>query len=631
MERLPESFFGVFLPRRSRGVAPCSKRRRFPTHWLRHSRTPCRVTHGGPAVARFRRTGILAVCLLALGPSLARAEEDLALRRGRILYKSGKYKDAIAEHRDALRRDPRNGEALLWLGKSLARMSEYQEAAESLEKAAQVLSAKEDAYAELAEAYVELDISARSRDAQTKTRFIEKAERAAKALLQLPPREKESYEALARVAMYKAQLFRDAGQPDKEREACEEALRYYEKVLELDPKDTSTHLDRIRTLMALGRFKEAEQRCNEVIKLNPSLYQAKVMMGPIRRAEGDTEGALKVFNEILAQKPTQVEALLGRAEICLDLQKYDEALADATEAIRLAEKCPRGNFIRGCVYMQTKKLDAAIGEFQFAAAGMPRDLPSRFWLARCLLMKDRLRDAIEELNAVVKLDPRFTVARLVLASAHLQNGCPDAAIATLEEAIRFDPKHFEVYRLLAMAYDQKGDQKSAQEAFEKMLALDDSPPRASQLLALGDLTRGDADKAIKHCLEALEAEPKNVDVHFLLGLAYLRKDSLDDAKAQFEEVLKLRGRHVGTRLRLAEIHARRREFGLAQRQLEACIADDPKLPGPRYELARIFALQGQFDKAQAELEKLLTLDPDKAKAQRALDDLRRQKPTPPLR
>ncbi len=100
---------------------------------------------------------------------------------------------------------------------------------------------------------------------------------------------------------------------------------------------------------------------------------------------------------------------------------------------------------------------------------------------------------------------------------------------------------------------------------------------------------------------------------------------MDEAKAQFEEVLKLRGRHVAARLRLAEIHARRREFALAQRQLETCIEQDPKLPGPRYELARLYALQGQYDKAQAEIEKLLTLDPDKAKAQRALDDLRSQR------
>ena len=355
--------------------------------------------------------------------------------------------------------------------------------------------------------------------------------------------------------------------------ACFLAVGGCEKSLETNTNDTSAQLDHIRILFGLRRFKEAEQRCEEVLKINDKLHEPKLIIAQIRRANGDNGGALKILSEILAQKPTQVEALLRRAETYLDLQKCEEALADANEALRLTNnKNPYANYVRGCIYMQTHKLDQAIAELRIAAAGMPKHLPTHFWLARCLLMKDRLREAIEELNVVVKLDPRFTTAWLVLVSAHLQNGDPDAAFATL-----------------------------------------------------------DADQAIKHCLKALEVDPKNVDVHFLLGLVYLRKESFDEAKAQFEEVLKLRGRHPAARLRLAEIHTLRREFGLAQRQLEACTADDPKLPAPRYELARLYALQGQYGKAQAELEKLLALDPDKAKIQRALDDLRRQKAEPSAR
>ncbi len=49
-----------------------------------------------------RLGGILAACFLALAPSLAQAEEGISVRRGRILYKSGKYSDAIAELRSAV-------------------------------------------------------------------------------------------------------------------------------------------------------------------------------------------------------------------------------------------------------------------------------------------------------------------------------------------------------------------------------------------------------------------------------------------------------------------------------------------------------------------------------------------------
>ncbi len=550
------------------------------------------------------------------------AGEDANLRRGRILYKSGKYNEAIAEFRITLRRNPRNGEALLWIGKSHARISEFDKALEQLQQAVQILPDSEDGYNELTSAYLELDTRERGRgNTEAAREYLEKAESAAKTLLQRQPKLKESYELLVRLAQHKADIYREAGKADQERDMYEEALTYCEKVLEIDPNDISTHLDRIRTLFGLRRFKDAERRCNEVLKINPNLHEPQLMIAQIRRTEGDNEGALKILSELLAKKPTQIEAMLRRAEIELDLQKYEEALADANEAIRLTSKNPYANFIRGCVYMQLKKLDAAIQELQFASTGMPRHLPSHFWLARCLLMKDRLRDAIEELNTVVKLDPRFTTARLVLASAHLQNGYPDGAVTSLVDALHFDSKNVEVYRLLGIAYLHKGEHARAKAMFEKMLSIDPDAARAHQVLAGIELAQGNIDKAITHCRTALDVEPKNVDVHFLLGLAYMRRGRYDGAKAEFEHVLSLREKHPGARMNLAAVHVQLREFDLAQEQLQRCIEEDPSLPRPRYALARLYLVQKKFDKAESELTSLLKNEAERANVHLAMAEL----------
>jgi len=569
----------------------------------------------------------LAVCLVATTWAAALAaedetREDADLRRGRIYYKSGKYNEAIAALRIALRRNPRNGEALLWVGKSHARISEFDKAAEHLQQAVQLLPDSEDGYAELTGAYLELDARERARGQHDRAReFLEKAESAAKTLLQRQPKMKESYELLVRLTKHKANVFRDAQQPDKERDMYEEALGYCESVLQIDPNDVSTHLERIHSLFGLRRFKDAERRCNEVLKINDKLHDPKLIIAQIRRTDGDNDGALKVLTEILVAKPTQIEAMLRRAEIYLDLQKYEEALADANEAIRLTNKNPYANFIRGCVYMQLKKLDSAIQELQFAAAGMPRHLPAHFWLARCLLMKDRLRDGIEELNSVVKLDPRFTTARLVLASAHLQNGYPDGAINTLVDALHFDAKNVEVYRLLGIAYLHKGEHERAEQMFQKMLGIDPDAARAHQVLAGIKLAKGKIDEAIEHCRTALDVEPRNVDVHFLLGLAYMRRRRFDGAKAEFEHVLRLRDHHPGARMNLAAVHIQLREFDLAQEQLQRCTEEDPTLPKPRYALARLYMLQRKFDKAEAELTQLLKNEGERANVHLAMAEL----------
>ncbi len=573
-----------------------------------------------------RFLGLLAAaCVAAAGwaPALGEdAREDANLRRGRILYKSAKYNEAIAELRIALRRNPRNAEANLWIGKAHARISEFDKAVEHLQQAVQGMPESEDAYSELTNAYLDLDARARGRGDLDQARdLLEKAESAAKTLLQRQPKMKESFELLVRLATHKANIYRDAQQADKERDMYDEALTYCDEVLKIDPNDVSTHLERIRILFGLRRFKDAERRCNEVLKINPQLHEPKLVIAQIRRAEGDNEGAIKVLSDILATKKTQIEAMLRRAEIYLDLQKYEEALADANEAIRLTNKNPYANFIRGCVYMQLKKLDAAVQELQFASAGMPRHLPSHFWLARCLLMKDRLRDAIEELNTVVKLDPRFTTARLVLASAHLQNNYPDGAINTLMEALHFDSKNVEVYRLLGIACIYKNQPDRAEQYFTKMLELDPEAGRALQVLAHIRLAKGKVDEAIELCRKALDVEPRNVDVHFLLGLAYMQRGRLEGAKGQFEHVLTLRDRHPAARMQLAAVHIQLRELDLAEEQLQRCIEEDPAQTRARYALARLYIMQRKFDKAEGELAHLLKNEAERANVHLAMAEL----------
>ncbi len=559
----------------------------------------------------------LAMAMTALGalaPAAARAgaAEDPALRRGRIYYNTGKYAKAVGELRTALRRNNRNAEAHLWLGKAYARTSEFDKAIDHLKQAVELQPRNEETYRELGSAYRELAGRARAKgEMESHKEYLERAGAVAADLVRLVPKDKESYEFLGGLA--------------KDRDDDEGALVYLEKVLQIDPNDVSTHLERIEILRRLNRIEELKKRCHELLKINPLQRQPKTILARIAMHEGNTDEAVRILSEMIAKKPSDWEARLERAQIYLATQRYEEALADANEALRLTDRNPFANFIRGSVYMRLKKLDDAVHEYQQAAARLPGHLPSHFWLARCYLMKDKLREAVEELNTVVKINPRFIPARLVLASAHLQQGYPDGAINTLQEALHYDPNNVEVRRLLGVAYLHKGEHDQALKHFSEMAKQDPGAPRAHQILAGIALAKGDVDKAVHHCLKALDVEPKNVDVHFLLGLAYLRRNRLDGARRQFERVLELRGRHPGARMNLAAVHLRLREFDLAQEQYQRCIEEDPTLTKPRYNLARLYILERKFDKAEGELNQLLKVDAEKAKVHLALAELHRAK------
>ncbi|NQT85872.1 tetratricopeptide repeat protein, partial [bacterium] len=584
--------------------------------------------------ARLAGLTALAATLVLLAP-LARAaeDEDPSLRRGRLLHKSGKYREAINEFNDALKRNNRNAEAYLWRGKSHARSSEFGKSAKDFEEALKVRPDHEETFRELGTVYLELDSRARGKgQLQDSKDFLRKCDEIAKKLLQSKPEEKESYEFLIRRSRHKAALHLKQGDEDAKSQAqdqLEDALRYCDRVLEIDAKDISTHFSRLDILFNMRKYEECGKRCEEVLEINPKLHKPKLMLAQIQTALGKRERAIEIYTEILQGKKTQIQALLSRAQLHLDMKHYEAALSDANEVLRLTNRNPLANFIRGAVYMQLKKLNDAVTEFQQAAVGIPKGhpfkLPAHFWLARCYLLQDQLREAIEELNTVINLDGRFLPARLILASSHLQTGYPDGAITVLLDGLPFAPKNVELRRLLGIAYLHKGEYEQARTQFEVILKQNPEGARPHQVLAGIALTEDRVDDAVQHCLRALDTEPKNVDVHFLLGLAYLRRNRLDGAKRQFEHVLELRGRHPGARMNLARVHIRLREFDLAQEQLQRCIEEDPSLPKPRYELIRLYVLQRKYDNAEDALTHLLKIEQDKAKGHLAIAELHRAK------
>jgi tetratricopeptide (TPR) repeat protein len=558
---------------------------------------------------------LAAVLTAALAPRAVLAAESRRLRKGRIYYKSGKYQEAVTEFRAAVEEDSRDAAAHLWLGKSYMKIAEPEKAVENLGEANRLDPENEESYRELGSAHLQLAGRYRAKgETKLADRHVQEARDVGQALLQRDPQDKESYEFLVRLAQQQDDL--------------DQAIRYCEKVLEIDPNDVSTHLQRIDILLKQDRVDEAERRCNEVLQINPKLHAPKLTLSRIYQRRGDHEGAIKILTQIIDERKSHLEARLRRAEIYLARQNYEKALEDADAVARYHENHPYAHFIRGAVFMQLKKLDDAIEEFRRAAAHpvMQKHFACHFWLARCLLVKEQLRDAVDELNTAIAINPDFIPARLILASTQLQQGYPDGAVDVLLDAHAAAPDNTEVLRLLGVSYLHMGEHNKAHTYFQRILEIDPESARAHQILAGLALAKKNVGEAIQHCLKALEAEPQNVDIHFLLGLAYLQRGRLEGAEGQFRRVLDLRTRHPGARMNLARVYIRRRQFTLAEEQLLRCLQEDPALTEPRYRLAALYIKEEKWQEAKEQLDKILELDTDnRAKALTALAEFHRRR------
>ncbi|NQT52520.1 tetratricopeptide repeat protein [bacterium] len=388
----------------------------------------------------------------------------------------------------------------------------------------------------------------------------------------------------------------------------------------------STRLKRIDILLKQGKTDEAEKECLEALRINPKLHGLKLTLARIFQARGDTEGAIKVLSDIIEQRKTHLEARLRRAEIYLGMQNYEKALEDADAVAKLDRGHPSAHFIRGAVFMQQKKLDEAIAEFRQAAAhpAMKKHFACHFWLARCLLVKGKLADAIGALNAAVEANPDFIPAYLILASTHLQEGSLDKAVEVILAAEKTAPESAEILHLLGWAYERRGDARRSKEYYRRSWELASAGVRGDRALALIAVRNGFHDKAIEHLSRAIERAPGDSELRMLLGSAYRNSRDLDAAKAQFEEVLKLRPRHPRAGLELVLIHRLQGRPDLAEKQCLQYVQEHPGLRAPRYRLVEIYEHQGKYKEAEAELDALLKLGEDAAKIRRLRERLRRR-------
>jgi len=147
----------------------------------------------------------------------------------------------------------------------------------------------------------------------------------------------------------------------------EEALPYFERVLEIDSENTDALKAKSFILLLRGEFEEASSILDKVLELNPDDSQAfelKIMVlgnidpqaagkyalklaelnanieslvlkGQEHYKRSELEDALSYFNNALELEPDHVEALNGKAVTLSDLGQVEESLYILTKAIVL--------------------------------------------------------------------------------------------------------------------------------------------------------------------------------------------------------------------------------------------------------------------------------------------------------
>ena len=297
-----------------------------------------------------------------------------------------------------------------------------------------------------------------------------------------------------------------------------------------------------------------------------------------------------------------------------DLDKATDAkidaktLKDLDEVIRLCESAKK----KGLDPEGTKFANQVLG----SALAQRGTVKTRAFFANPLAAELR-KQAQDDLEKAVTLDPKQPEAQLRLAQFHLLENDRPRALACLEQAIRWGSKTADIRAKALMIRSEL-----AEDAAKRRADLDEAvriaPSDPAILLAHGLLLAdlGEFDKAMIDIDKSIQLDPNRARAHEAKAVVLVRQKKFDQAMVSLDKARELEPQSTGPLMQEARIHSIQSNYNAALHDLEQALQVNPDDPGVLLLRASVYQETGHLEKALDDIDRTLKVRPDLAIAMR---------------
>ncbi len=454
------------------------------------------------------------------------------------------------------------------------------------------------------------------------------------------------------------------GQIYADQKQFDRAALEWEQAAKIGPGNATYFVALADAYEQTGRLDDAAAAYQKALRFEDSA-PIHAFLGLVLVKQNQFDAALAEYQKAVALDAKSTLALSGLAETYTQLGRWDEAAAAFEQALALTDVADLHREL-AMVSTQQGKTDAAILEYQKAAAGNAQDWYSRYWLGNLYSRQAKFDDALKSYRQALALQPNRPEVHQGVSSLEYKRCNLTGATQEANAAVTAAPNQSLYRGTLAAMLDAQGRsaeagaiyagfrQAGAEDALAHIFAgeylwrsgkLDDAV-REFQLvlqspklipivasLAHDDLGQvyAEQDKLIAAESElrlALEATPANADAALRRGDLRLRQNDAAGALAAYDQAATLlpayaiqfsadtaallsislpaeRGLALARQGKTAESAAALDQaLALAHSQVELT----PQWPTARVQLAYVLLARGEADKADAEFAAAVQCD-----------------------
>lgn len=312
-------------------------------------------------------------------------------------------------------------------------------------------------------------------------------------------------------------------------------------------------------------------------------------------AAGDLDGAMRLYEQVLAVDPQHWLALTNRATIWLQIGRLEEGVAGLRASLAIMPGQPTALNNLGNALRMLGRPDEALHAYREAVALADGFADAWSNLAGLLHEAGRLDEAADAYGKAADAAP--TVQRPRYLQGLLLNalGRKAASLEALEAAAAIPPATPELFNDLGLLRHENDRAAEAVDAFERALALrpDYVDALSNQGRALHHLDR--LDEAVARLDRAVALDPGNPTALLHRGDALSARGRFEEALACYARLLELDPGHVTGWIRRGDALGFTRRIEEAMVSFNQALTLDPAHPNAPLNLAAALLREGAYE------------------------------------
>ena len=315
-----------------------------------------------------------------------------------------------------------------------------------------------------------------------------------------------------------------------------------------DPKDKIELYNEIKLsqfLVTEERMDEAEIKIKDVLAKDPSVLEARYILGNIYSKQNKYDEAIEEFRKALEVDPDYYDAFFGMALAFKKAEMFDEAIVGFKRMIEMDRKDTKSFLHLGDIFHKKGLLEEAKNYLKSGIAIDPESPWFHNNLGAIYLKMNMFSEAGQEIQKALSIERSVPLinAHFNLALLHEARGERDKAILEYEKEKEISPFNCMPDFNLGLLYTKSKEMDKAIKEFESCIEKNEEYPDAYVFLAKAYMDTGKALDEAEYMAKkglALKSELKTtILAHFILADIYNRLGRTNESRRHEQKAREL--------------------------------------------------------------------------------------------